>query len=401
MTSLLPQALVAMLLDRADQFCYEVKFDGDPGREVVTFVGPHLERVTGCSPEQFESDSRGWLRLVHAQDRQRVIADTEAILASGREGRRRYRLRDREGRYRHIEDRIVPTLDAAGRAVGYQGLARDVTAALQVGDCHHRALQIVERAERGAAFRRLAIDMAHGFSDMLTVILGCTEEARIRAGHNEGVVAELRVIDRAVERGAQRLKTLLACGEQSRVERRVIVLASRITSLDAMLRQLVGKRIELRLFADASSWRVCIDPLQVDQVVMNLVANACQAMPDGGTLEITVTDVASPRALGDAHGRAAIGEYVCLRVHDTGTGMPPDVARDAFAPFFSTRPAGEAAGMGLASVRRILEHHRGHVCLDTEIGAGTTVSVYFRRYPWSHEDGLDAHAYHMESGTDA
>jgi PAS domain S-box-containing protein len=204
-----------MLLDRPGEFCYEVKIDGDPSREVVTFVSPSWERVTGCAAQQLVTDPFSWRRLIHVHDLQRMLVQTEAILASRRAGTRRYRLRASDGHYRDIEDRVVPTLDAAGQVVGYQGVARDVTPGADVGQRERGAGDDSENAGRAATFERLASDTAHRISNVLTVVLGRADAARLHLAPTDPAAVELRRIDDAVERGARLLQTLLTHSDEA------------------------------------------------------------------------------------------------------------------------------------------------------------------------------------------
>lgn len=375
-----PPEVVAMVLERANEVYYQVRTDGGPCRGVVTFVSPQCYRLTGCSPEQFEVNPHRWFELVHPEDRPELISQTEEILASGQEGTRRYRIRDADARFRHVEDRVVPILDARGRAVGYQGIARDITHRVEAEEQRRRALEALKNAERGEALGRLAGGIARDFNNILTVVLGFSETARARLGDDDPATADLREIDAAVERGARLVRQLLGFSRRQIVAPQVCDLSAHVSALDALLRQMVSERVDLQLVLDRSPWPVFIDPSQVDQVVLNLVANARDAMPDRGLLEITVSNVELTPSFCETHAGAVVGDYVCLRVRDTGVGMPPEVVKHAFVPFFTTKPEGQGTGIGLASVFGIVKQNMGYVFIESEVGAGTVVSVYLRRH---------------------
>jgi two-component system, cell cycle sensor histidine kinase and response regulator CckA len=375
-----PPELVAMLLERANEVCYQVRIDDAPCHGVMTFVSRQCHDLTGCSPEQFEASPHRWFDLVHPEDRQTLVSRTREILASGREGTRLYRIRDAEGRYRHVEDRVMPMLNARGRAVGYQGIAQDITERVHAEEQQRRALNALKNAERGEALGRLAAGTAHDFNNILTVVLGFSESVRAQLSHEHPATMDLCEIDAAVARGARMVKQLLAFSRRQAVEPQVIHLSTHVGALDALLRQMVPDDVDLQLVLDRSTWPVFIDPSQVDQIVLNLVANARDAMPDGGLLEIMVANVELTPAFCETHAGAVAGDYVCLRVRDTGVGMPREVVQHAFVPFFSTKPEGQGTGIGLASVFGIVKQNLGYVCIESEVGVGTVVSVYLRRH---------------------
>lgn len=306
--------------------------------------------------------------------------ETEAILASRHEGTRLYRLRDVDGRYRHVEDRVVPMVDGAGRPLGYQGIARDMTRRVEAEEQRRRALEALKNAERGEALGRLAAGIGHDFNNILTVILGFSETAALALGAGHPVVAGLREIDGAVGRGARLVRQLLAYSRNQAVEPQSVDLSAHVSGLDAMLHQAIPEGVNVQLVLEGSPWPVFIDPSQADQIVLNLVANARDAMPEGGVLEITVGNVRLTPAFCQRNAGAVEGDYVRLSVRDTGVGMTPEVMRHAFVPFFTTKPEGQGTGLGLASVFGIVKQNRGYVLIESEVGRGTTVSVYLPRH---------------------
>ncbi|MCC7178266.1 MAG: PAS domain-containing protein [Acidobacteria bacterium] len=376
----IPPEVVSMVMERAHEIFYQVTLThGDLRRATVTFVSPQCFRVTGCPPAEFEANPHRWFELVHPEDREDLLVQTEAILASGHEGTRLYRLRDVEGHYRHIEDRVVPMLDGSGRPVGYQGIARDITRRVEAEDQRRRALEALKNAERGEALGRMAAAIGHDFNNILTVILGFSETAAFTLGAEHPVTTELREIDSAVDRGARLVRQLLAFSRRQAVDPQSVDLAAHVSGLDAMLRQAVPESVALQLALERSPWRVFIDPSQVDQIVLNLVANARDAMPEGGVLEVAVGNVSLTPAFCQRHTGAVEGDYVCIGVRDTGVGMTPEIIRHAFVPFFTTKPEGKGTGIGLASVFGIVKQNRGYVLIESEVGHGTTVSVYLPR----------------------
>lgn len=383
-----PPDVIAMFVERAREIFYHVRIDGDPFRGVVTFVSPQCRRLTGCPPEDFIANPGRWFERIHPDDVPEVARQTAAILASRREGTRYYRMRDEDGHYWHVEDRVVPIVDASHRVVGFHGVARDITDRVEAEEQRRRAVEALKNAERGEALGRLAAGVAHDFNNMLTVIVALSESVRARVAADHAALADLREIDACAQRAARLVKQLMGFSRMQAVQPEAVSIAAHVSSLGAMLGHAATDRVELRLVLDPSPWQVFIDPSQVDQIVLNLVTNARDAMPAGGLIEITVSNVALTQDFCQAHAGAVPGDYVCLRVRDTGIGMEPDVVKHAFVPFFTTKPEGQGTGIGLASVFGIVKQNLGYVLIESEVAKGTTVSVYLRRH---HETApLDA-----------
>jgi len=241
-----------MFVERASEIFYRVRIDGDPFRGVVTFVSPQCQRLTGYSPEEFKTGPNRWLDRVHPDDMPEMMRQTLAILASGQEGTRTYRLRDSEGRYRHIEDRVVPTMDATGGVAGYQGIARDITERVEHEEQRRRAVEALKNAERGEALGRLAAGIAHDFNNILTVILGLSEAVQCQLGDGHPAAADLLEIDASAQRAARLVRQLLGFSRSQEVEPESVSLSAHLPALDAMLRHAAGDRVNLQMVLDQS-----------------------------------------------------------------------------------------------------------------------------------------------------
>jgi two-component system, cell cycle sensor histidine kinase and response regulator CckA len=249
-------------------------------------------------------------------------------------------------------------------------------------------VEALKNAERGEALGRLAAGVAHDFNNMLTVIVALSESVRTKVAEDHPAVADLREIDACAQRAARLVKQLMGFSRMQEVQPEAVSIAAHVSSLGAMLRHAATDRVDLSVVLGPSPWQVFIDPSQVDQIVLNLVTNARDAMPAGGLIEITVSNVELTPAFCEAHVGAEAGDYVCIRVRDTGVGMEPDVVQHAFVPFFTTKPKGQGTGIGLASVFGIVKQNLGYVLIESEVAKGTTVSVHLRRH---HEPApLDA-----------
>ena len=230
-----------------------------------------------------------------------------------------------------------------------------------------------EKAERLDSLGRLAGGIAHDFNNLLGVILNyasfVVEEATSPQPDLTAIADDARQVVRAGERGKDLTTKLLAFARREVVRPRVVDFNEVITGLEATLQEVIGTRITLTVRPGPGLPPVTCDPGQIEQMVAKLAANARDAMPDGGEL---VIDTAYQR-ISDGHAELDPGDYVRLRIGDSGTGMPPEVAERAFEPFYSTRP--ERTGLGLATVYGVAGQAGGIVTLTSEPGVGTTVTV--------------------------
>jgi signal transduction histidine kinase len=255
---------------------------------------------------------------------------------------------------------------------------RERLAAQTERDAAERRMQHARRLE---SLGQLAGGVAHDFNNILAVITNYAEllsdtlvtptpsTADLAAAR-----ADLAQISRAAERATRLTKQLLAFGRREITQAEVLNLNDVITDVEQMLRRVLGEHINLIASLEPNLWPVCADPSQVEQILVNLAVNARDAMPTGGTLSIDTTNTELENA--DVEGSTIRpGRYVRVRVSDTGTGMPLDVAERAFEPFYTTKPQGAGTGLGLATVYGIATAAGGDVRLYSESGIGTTVTI--------------------------
>jgi signal transduction histidine kinase len=225
----------------------------------------------------------------------------------------------------------------------------------------------LRQSQKLEAVGTLAGGIAHDFNNLLTVISGFTQIAAGRLGKTHEAAADLKEVTDAATRAAALTHQLLAFSRKQVMQPRVIDLDDTVTGMEGMLRRLIGAHIDLRVQRDPSPTRIKADPSQLEQVLLNLVVNARDAMPRGGALVIAT------RQANDATG----ARRVQLRVTDTGIGMLPDVRDRIFEPFYTTKEAGKGTGLGLATVYGIVTQSGGTITVDSEYGHGTTFTISF------------------------
>jgi CheY-like chemotaxis protein len=230
------------------------------------------------------------------------------------------------------------------------------------------------------AVGRLTGGIAHDFNNILTAIASFTEFA-IRALPGEhAAVDDLAQVRGAVQRAAGLIRQLLAFSRQQVMQPVVLNLSDVVRNLVPMLRRLIPESVALHSFLDPELWPIRADPVQIEQILVNLVVNARDAMPDGGTLTITTSQATLDESyIRDGHRDAAIGDYAVLSVSDSGIGMDAATKARVFEPFFTTKAAGKGTGLGLSTVYGIVKQNGGSIWLYSEPGRGTTVKIFLRR----------------------
>jgi two-component system, cell cycle sensor histidine kinase and response regulator CckA len=269
----------------------------------------------------------------------------------------------------------------------------------------HRATQEVdERAERKRleaqfieaqkmeVIGQLAGGVAHDFNNILAIIMGCSELITSKLGADSPLRKYTEEIRHASEQAAGLTRQLLVFSRKQTVQPVVLNLNDVVKDLDKMLRRLIDENIEMTIVPEKQIGRVKADPGYVGQVLMNLVVNARDAMPNGGKLTIATNNVTIDE--NHTHTGTIPGDYVMLRVSDTGTGMTEEVKAHLFEAFFTTKPKGKGTGLGLATCQTIVQQCGGHIGVNSEVGKGTTFKIYFPRV----EQPLDVAARPIQTG---
>jgi signal transduction histidine kinase/CheY-like chemotaxis protein len=232
---------------------------------------------------------------------------------------------------------------------------------------------------------QLAAGVAHNFNNLLTIIAGCSELLTSRH-EDEQDRGDLEEIKRATTRGAVLTRQLLEFSRRQDAVRTRLDLNQTLGELRDMLGRVLPENITLTISPSAEGAWVVIDRHEAEQVVLNLVLNARDAMPDGGSIDVDLALVTLDASASSALGPPLTGRFVRVTVRDTGTGMVPEVREHLFEPFFTTKAAGRGTGMGLASVDGIVRQNHGAITVDTAPGKGSTFTVYFPAVPAAEPD---------------
>ncbi|MCS7209336.1 MAG: ATP-binding protein [Fimbriimonadales bacterium] len=271
---------------------------------------------------------------------------------------------------RRYQIRLEPLRNAEGGIDGALGLAVDITEIQRLQDQ-------VEQAVRMESIGRLAGGVAHDFNNILAAINGSAELALLLLPESTPAREHLHQILQAVDRASQLVSQLLAFARRRVIAPKPISVNDHIQQLIPFLQRILGEDIELACVLDEQTGNVRADPVQVEQVLMNLTSNARQAMPRGGKLIIETRNATLDEAYAAQHWGVQPGEYVLISLSDTGEGIAPEHLPHIFEPFYSGRAGG--TGLGLATVHGIINQARGHIWVYSEPGKGTTFKIYLPR----------------------
>ncbi|MEW6210284.1 MAG: PAS domain S-box protein [Acidobacteriota bacterium] len=267
--------------------------------------------------------------------------------------------------------------DERGKTIRYESFARDITERKRAQEALQRTEEQLRQSQKMEAVGRLAGGVAHDFNNLLTAIIGCAELMWVQINPSDPLRPTIEEIIKAGERAAELTSQLLAFSRKQMLQPRVLDLNAVVTNLEKMLWRLIGEDIELVTVLAPDLGRVKADPSQIEQVILNLIVNSRDAMPDGGKVLIETANI----RLGEASGHPDIrpGPYVMIAVSDTGLGMDAETRQRIFEPFFTTKETGQGTGLGLSTVYGIIKQSGGDVSVYSEQGAGTTFKIYLPR----------------------
>jgi len=333
---------------------------------VLTSLNDAFERITGWRREQWVG--KEFTGMVAEEDLQHSMDLFHTVLAGESPPSFELQILASDGKKIPMEFTATPQ-KREGAVIGVLGIGRDIRERRLLED----QLRQVQKLD---SIGRLAAGIAHDFNNILTVQQGCISLLLMEDGLPRQTVEMLEQIADSADRAAALTRQLLLFSRKQVMQFQEVYPHEIVADLAKMLHRILGEDVELCLCCDDALPPVHADPGMLEQVIMNLAVNARDAMPEGGTLEISVEVVRFDDSEVRERPTARAGEFVCLRVADTGIGIPREVQEQIFEPFFTTKDVGEGTGLGLSTVHGIVKEHQGWIELESAPEAGSTFRVY-------------------------
>ncbi len=336
----------------------------------IVYVNPAFEKTTGYTRHEVLGEPIG---ILYPLDETQWQARWNAV-AQGQvwQGQIVTKMKNNQ---RLIEDEVLsPLRDKNQEIVGFVSVRRDITREVELENRYHQA-------QKMDAIGRLTSGVAHDFNNVLTAINGFAELMLRRLDPDDWEHGMVTGILKSGQRAADLVRQLLLFSRKTTAKPQVMDLNATVSDIQAMLRRVIGENIEFNTDLAADLWHIKADPAQIEQVLVNLVVNARDALPNGGHLLVkTVNQTIEPGYIRHDLEMPA-GKYVLLSVADDGVGMPPSVREHIFEPFFTTKEKGKGTGLGLATVYGIIHQHGGFIIVDSEVGQGATFNIYLPAIP--------------------
>jgi two-component system, cell cycle sensor histidine kinase and response regulator CckA len=346
--------------------------------------------MLGLDPARDEASYEAFLARVHAEDRPRVVEALRRALADREVFDAEFRVLLPSGAERWMRATGEVLRDTQQAPVRLVGVMQDLTDRRAAETALEATRGQLVEAQKMEAIGRFAGGVAHDFNNLIGVVLGNCDLATLELEEGHPARAALAEIRRAAFRAADLTRQLTSFARREPEQPRAIAAGSLVREAQRLVPPVIGERIELALEIDEPVGQVRLDPARMTQVLLNLAVNARDAMPDGGRLTIRCREVESGALPADAPPALAASRCVLIEVEDTGGGMDAVTAARCFEPFFTTKAPGAGTGLGLATVRTLVEGSGGQVRVRTAPGAGATFSIWLPRLQDEESDPVDA-----------
>ena len=353
----------ALLLRAVPAALYKLPFT--PGLDAPRFVRGNVEALTGFAAERFLHDGAFWWSRIDPADRDRVRGEFERIAYAGAVTIE-YRWLRADGAHRHFLDQAIVVRGDGERGAVF-GTWLDITD-------RRRLEQRLQGAQKLEALGMLAAGIAHDFNNVLSAVSGNLDMMERHAAPDGPLHRLILTAQRAMSRGETLTRHLLSFGRQRVLSPETVDLAQRIRELSDLLNGLLRDKIQLDLALAEDLWPVEVDPGELELAMLNIAANARDAMPEGGMLRIGAENV---RLAAEPGGNGLAGDFVAIEIGDTGAGIAPEVLERVFEPFVTTKKDG--SGLGLSQVYGFAQQAGGMATIDSSLGKGTRVTLYVPR----------------------
>lgn len=333
----------------------------------TVFVSPRIEEWTGLSVPAWRQDPDVFWQVIHEADAEAVRGWMRQLREKPRPHTGTFRIRHRHtGRVTHVAEHRQPVMDAEGRLLGWDGIWQDITRQVLT---ERRLIHVSWRENLGA----LTMGLAHDFCNLMTGIVSLSESFQAELQPDHPLREGLKLIHNSATQAAELARRIRLIHQDAPGEKSYQDLNEVVGMMAEILGKVISRRVRLVTeLCPAGPLPVYLDPFELRQVIVNLVLNAADAMPQGGTLTLRTARHDRPPAVAPAHGRLPDPPLVCFSVQDTGMGIPARLLPSIFDPFFTTKPMGKGSGLGLYNARLFAERHRAAISVESQEHRGTT-----------------------------
>lgn len=337
----------------------------------ITAANPAWKTVFGWDDEDLFGNS--FMDFIHPEDKQATLDEVGKLSDGVTTFSFENRYRKRDGKYRIISWTAVPD-ESFIHAVG-----RDVTEQREAAIALQKTEIALQQAQKMEAIGNLTGGVAHDFNNLLQVVAGNLQLLARDVSGNDKAQCRITNALAGVDKGSKLASQLLAFGRRQALDPRVLNIGRLVRGMDEMLRRTIGEGVEVETIVSGGLWNTLVDPMQIENAILNLAINGRDAMDGFGKLTIEVGNAYIDDVYSRLHQDVQPGQYVVLSVTDTGSGMSPEIIDKVFEPFFSTKPEGKGTGLGLSMVYGFVKQTGGHVKIYSEVGHGTTLKMYLPR----------------------
>lgn len=361
----------------------------------IQFFNKVFEDITGYREEELaEADRCPIISLIVQEDQDRVYDAVQAGVRQKRSFTVEYRLRKKNGEIRYLLDKGSPIFDPRGELLFIDGLIFDITERKkteeELTEYRERLEELVEerarelrvlneqlrQSQKMEAVGILARGIAHDFSNILSTIKGIIFIMEKKLADDPALLKYLEQIVFSLKKANNLTQSLITFSTKRVLDLRPHELNELVMTMKDLVSQITGEQVELEITPASRSLTILADSMQIEQVLLNLVTNARDAMPEGGKLEIKTASSEMTKEFIKAHGFGEPGHYAVLSVSDTGVGIGEKIRANIFEPFFTTKDVGKGTGLGLAIAYGIIKKHGGYIDVHTADNKGTTFDVY-------------------------
>ncbi|MBI4834824.1 MAG: PAS domain S-box protein [Planctomycetes bacterium] len=348
------------IIENTVDIIYSTNIEGE-----VTFVSSQCASL-GYKPEEIIGKPISY--FIHPEDVKRVLDDLQKAFRTGEMFPVNFRLLKKDNSFVYAEE-IGKIIESPDGKVNYMGVIRDITQQRKLEE------QLMQ-SQKMEAVGRLAGGIAHDFNNILAVINGYCSLSMDNLKENDPIKGDMEEILKASEKATMLTQQLLSFSRKQMIRSKIINLNTLIMDTGKMLKRIISENIKLVTIMEEDLKDISADPTQMEQVIINMVVNARDAMPEGGTLSIKTENIRLDEDSIKVIPESRSGEFVRLSIQDTGVGMSKETIEHAFEPFFTTKEYGKGTGLGLATVYGIVKQHKGWVNIYSEQGKGTIFNIY-------------------------